>query len=43
MPLRRLLTAGAFQVPVLSYTEIAGAHSRIETLGVVTGAHALVA
>ena len=43
LPLRRLLTAGAFQVPVLSYTEIAGAHSRIETLGVVTGAHALVA
>jgi flagellar biosynthesis protein FlhA len=43
LPLRRLLTAGAFQPPVLSYTEIAGAHSRIETLGVVTGAHALVA
>ena len=39
-PLTRLLRAGARSEPVLSYPEIAGASSAIETMGVVNGAYA---
>jgi flagellar biosynthesis protein FlhA len=39
-PLIRLLRAGARAEPVLSYSEIAGIHSQIETMGVVNGAYA---
>jgi len=39
-PLTRLLRAGARAEPVLSYSEISGIHSQIETMGVVNGAYA---
>jgi flagellar biosynthesis protein FlhA len=39
-PLARLLRAGARGEPVLSYPEIAGTQSQIETLGVVNGVYA---
>jgi flagellar biosynthesis protein FlhA len=39
-PLRRLLLAGGRRVAVLSYPEIAGSMSPIETMGVVNGVYA---
>jgi flagellar biosynthesis protein FlhA len=42
-PLTRLLRAGARREPVLSYPEIAGATSQIQTMGVVNGAYASAA
>jgi flagellar biosynthesis protein FlhA len=39
-PLTRLLRAGARKEPVLSYPEIAGTSSQIETMGVVNGVYA---
>jgi flagellar biosynthesis protein FlhA len=39
-PLHRLLRAGGRRVPVLSYQEITGYTSPIETMGVVSGAYA---
>jgi flagellar biosynthesis protein FlhA len=39
-PLTRLLRAGARAEPVLSYPEISGINSQIETMGVVSGAYA---
>ncbi|HEU5109704.1 MAG TPA: flagellar biosynthesis protein FlhA, partial [Micromonosporaceae bacterium] len=42
-PLTRLLRAGARPEPVLSYAEISGIASQIETMGVVSGAYAGIA
>jgi len=39
-PLSRLLRAGNRKFPVLSYQEISGSVSRVETIGVVNGAYA---
>jgi flagellar biosynthesis protein FlhA len=43
LPLRRLVRVAAPRLPVLSYPEIAQCTCRIETMGVVTGAHAIAA
>lgn len=41
--LRRLVALGLPRLPVLSYSEVTGSGLTIETVGVVTGAHALAA
>ena len=43
LPLRRLIGVVVPRLPVLSYAEIATCPCRIETKGVVTGAHAIAA
>ena len=43
LPLRRLVKVVVARLPVLSYAEIATCTARIETMGVVTGAHAIAA
>ncbi|MBT8224174.1 MAG: flagellar biosynthesis protein FlhA [Dactylosporangium sp.] len=42
-PLHRLVRVALPRMPVLSYTEIAGSSLRIETMGVVNGAHQIAA
>jgi flagellar biosynthesis protein FlhA len=43
MPLRRLVSVAVPRLPVLSYGEIAKCTFRIETVGVVSGAHSIAA
>jgi flagellar biosynthesis protein FlhA len=43
MPLRRLVSVAVPRLPVLSYAEIAKCTFRIETVGVVSGAHSIAA
>jgi flagellar biosynthesis protein FlhA len=43
LPLYRLVKAGVPRLPVLSYSELAECPCRVETMGVVSGAHAIVA
>jgi flagellar biosynthesis protein FlhA len=43
LPLRRLLRVAAPRLPVLSYAEITGSATRIESMGVVSGAYAIAA
>ncbi|MBI1758550.1 MAG: FHIPEP family type III secretion protein [Actinobacteria bacterium] len=43
LPLHRLVRVALPRLPILSYTEITGCTARIETMGVVNGAHALAA
>jgi flagellar biosynthesis protein FlhA len=43
LPLHRLIQTGGRKVPVLSYPEISGSVSRIETMGVVADAYARAA
>ncbi len=43
LPLRRLAKMTAPRLPVLSYAEIAGCTARIDSLGMVSGAHAIAA
>lgn len=41
--LRKVVLLGLDRLPVLSYAEVTGAGTRIETVGVVSGAHAIAA
>jgi len=43
MPLRRLVSVAVPRLPILSYAEIAKCTFRIETVGVVSGAHSIAA
>jgi flagellar biosynthesis protein FlhA len=43
MPLRRLVSVAVPRLPILSYGEIAKCTFRIETVGVVSGAHSIAA
>jgi flagellar biosynthesis protein FlhA len=43
MPLRRLVAVAVPRLPILSYAEIAKCTFRIETVGVVSGAHSIAA
>jgi flagellar biosynthesis protein FlhA len=43
LPLYRLIKVGVPRLPVLSYTELAECPCRVETMGVISSAHAIVA
>jgi flagellar biosynthesis protein FlhA len=43
LPLYRLIKVGVPRLPVLSYSELTECSCRVETMGVISGAHAIVA